>query len=131
MKVIDKIHFLIASICLLHTTGISSQNMTTSPYSMFGIGELTDGIIRSACRHGRRVSVGMRDPILINSVNPAGLTGLDSLRLVADATAFVKNEWVQFQRNPYECHFRQSSSFHGRTDYATLVYVGGVYPTVR
>ena len=43
MKVIDKIHFLIASICLLYTTGISSQNMTTSPYSMFGIGELTDG----------------------------------------------------------------------------------------
>ena len=52
MKVIDKIHFLITSICLLYTTGISSQNMTTSPYSMFGIGELTDG------QYGQHAAMG-------------------------------------------------------------------------
>ena len=128
MKVIDKIHFLIASICLLYTTGISSQNMTTSPYSMFGIGELTDGQYGQHAAMGG-VSVGMRDPILINSVNPAGLTGLDSLRLVADATAFVKNEWYSSRGTHTNATSGNLSSFSMGGRIMPRWYMSaGVYP---
>ena len=38
------------------------------------------------------LTVGMREGMLMNIENPAGLTALDSCKLFAEASAFVKNE---------------------------------------
>ena len=70
----------------------SAQNtMTSSPYSMFGLGEMASGLYgQNTSMAG--VTVGMREGMLMNIENPAGLTALDSCKLFAEASAFVKNE---------------------------------------
>jgi len=79
-------------ILLCLTTLLYSQNLTTSsPYSMFGLGEYAYGL------HGQNsamggVAYGMRNAWLINTENPAGLTGLDYNKLYFDASIFLKNE---------------------------------------
>jgi hypothetical protein len=78
--------------CLLMAASASAQNtMTSSPYSMFGLGEMASGLYgQNTSMAG--VTVGMREGILMNIENPAGLTALDSCKLFAEASAFVKNE---------------------------------------
>ena len=90
MKVIK---YLILSFLPVLTT--NAQNiMTSSPYSMFGLGEIVTGLYGSNSAMGG-VSTGMRDSWLINTENPAGLTGLDTLRLFAETSAFLKSESYQ------------------------------------
>lgn len=90
MKVIK---YLILSFLPVLTA--NAQNiMTSSPYSMFGLGEIATGLYGSNSAMGG-VSTGMRDSWLINTENPAGLTGLDTLRLFAETSAFLKSESYQ------------------------------------
>jgi hypothetical protein len=54
-----------------------SQNNTSSPYSLFGIGDL------ASIAYGRNLALGgsglgIRDPYLLNLKNPASLTAIDS-----------------------------------------------------
>ena len=69
----------------------SAQNaMTSSPYSMFGLGEMASGLYgQNTSMAG--VTVGMREGMLMNIENPAGLTALDSCKLFAEASAFVSD----------------------------------------
>ena len=68
MKAINCITFF-----LLITLKAQAQNvMTSSPYSMFGIGELESGLYGQNAAMGG-VSYGMRNSTLINIENPAGL----------------------------------------------------------
>lgn len=79
---------------LAFITGHAQNIMTSSPYSMFGVGEIVTGLYGSNAAMGG-VSTGMRNAWLINMENPAGLTGLDTLRLFAEAAAFLKSESYQ------------------------------------
>ena len=68
--------------------------MTSSPYSMFVLGEMASGLYgQNTSMAG--VTVGMREGMLMNIENPAGLTALDSCKLFAEASAFVKNDTAQ------------------------------------
>lgn len=128
MKVINKIQVLLTATCLLCAGGVAGQNMTTSPYSMFGIGELTDGQYGQNAAMGG-VSTGMREPMLINSVNPAGLTGLDSLRLIADASVFAKQEWYKSRGTSANATSGNLSSFSlGGRIMPHWYMAAGVYP---
>ena len=70
------------------TLKAQAQNvMTSSPYSMFGIGELESGLYGQNAAMGG-VSYGMRNSTLINIENPAGLTALDSKRLIDRALLY-------------------------------------------
>ena len=90
MKVIKHL-----TLFLLLTVTVNAQNiMTSSPYSMFGIGEIVTGLYGSNSAMGG-VSTGMRSTWLLNTENPAGLTGLDTLRLFAETSAFMKSESYQ------------------------------------
>jgi hypothetical protein len=72
---------------------------------------------------------GVISYVLINSVNPAGLTGLDSLRLVADATAFVKNEWYSSRGTHTNATSGNLSSFSMGGRIMPRWYMSaGVYP---
>lgn len=67
MKVIK---YLILSFLPVLTT--NAQNiMTSSPYSMFGLGEIVTGLYGSNSAMGG-VSTGMRDSWLINTETPPG-----------------------------------------------------------
>lgn len=59
----------------------SAQNTTNSPVSMFGIGDITTGESGKYAGMGG-VSIAMRSGNYLNMINPAGLTGVDSCRLV-------------------------------------------------
>lgn len=88
MKAIKYIFLFI----LLAVFPVKAQNvMTSSPYSMFGLGEISSGLYGQNAGMGG-VSYGMRDASLINIDNPAGLSGLDSCKLVAEVSAFIKQE---------------------------------------
>ena len=79
-------------LLLLMTLKAQTQNvMTSSPYSMFGIGELQNGLYGQNAGMGG-VAYGMRNNVLMNIENPAGLTALDSKRLLTELAIFAKNE---------------------------------------
>ncbi|MCC8198423.1 MAG: hypothetical protein LIP06_07565 [Tannerellaceae bacterium] len=88
MKVINYIFLLLFVTCRM---GIGQNVMTSSPYSMFGLGEVSYGLYGQNAAMGG-VSYGMRDKFLVNIENPAGLTGLDSMKLFAETSAFIKSE---------------------------------------
>lgn len=91
----------------------NAQNiMTSSPYSMFGVGEIVTGLYGSNSAMGG-VSTGMRNAWLINTENPAGLTGLDTLRLFAETSAFLKSE-------SYHSKSGSSKAFTGNMSAFTL-----------
>lgn len=72
-----------------------AQNvMTSSPYSMFGIGEIATDLSGANAAMGG-VSTAMRGKALINTDNPAGLVGLDTCRLLAETSAFIKWEYYR------------------------------------
>lgn len=101
------------TLFLLLTTAGKAQNiMTSSPYSMFGIGEIVTGLYGSNSAMGG-VSTGMRGSWLLNTENPAGLTGLDTLRLFAEASAFLKSE-------SYQSKSGDSRAFTGNVSAFTL-----------
>lgn len=77
---------------LLSLISLNAQNvMTSSPYSMFGVGEMESGFYGSNAAMGG-VAIGMRGSRLINTDNPAALTSLDSCRLIAEVSVFGKLE---------------------------------------
>lgn len=87
MRAINCMTFL-----LLVALKAQTQNvMTSSPYSMFGIGELENGLYGQNAGMGG-VVYGMRNNTLINIENPAGLTALDSKRLLTELSIFAKSE---------------------------------------
>lgn len=108
MKVIKYLTFF-----LFLTITANAQNiMTSSPYSMFGIGEIATGLYGSNSAMGG-VTIGMRDGWLLNTGNPAGLTGIDTLRLFAETSAFLKSESYQSKNG-------NSNAFSGNVSAFTL-----------
>ena len=91
----------------------SAQNaMTSSPYSMFGLGEMASGLYgQNTSMAG--VTVGMREGMLMNIENPAGLTALDSCKLFAEASAFVKNERYRSDGSSSNAFTGNFSAFSG------------------
>ena len=101
----------------------SAQNaMTSSPYSMFGLGEMASGLYgQNTSMAG--VTVGMREGMLMNIENPAGLTALDSCKLFAEASAFVKNERYRSDGSSSNAFTEFLRFLIGRAYHATVVYV--------
>ncbi len=71
----------------------AQNQMTSSPYSMFGIGEFQTGLYGANSAMGG-VSYGIRDNNFINMENPAGLVSLDSNRLYAETSAFGRFDYT-------------------------------------
>ncbi|MDR1096543.1 MAG: hypothetical protein LBL57_00265 [Tannerella sp.] len=89
-------------LSLLFLPEAFAQNvMTSSPYSMFGLGEMANGLYGQAVGMGG-VAYGMRNPLLLNIENPAGLAGVDTCRLLADVSTFLKREHARSGGNSNE-----------------------------
>ncbi len=65
-------------IFLLSTFSIFSQNNTSSPYSMFGIGDLENKKFGISNAMGG-VGIGVRNPYILNFTNPASYSSMDTL----------------------------------------------------
>ena len=94
MRVIRGYIFAFVFVFMIAEGLFAQHTMTSSPYSMFGLGEMASGLYgQNVSMAG--VSIGMRDGKLINGENPAGLTAMDTCSLLAEASAFIKSERYQ------------------------------------
>ncbi|MDR2918116.1 MAG: hypothetical protein LBV72_01965 [Tannerella sp.] len=89
---------------------IGQNVMTSSPYSMFGIGEITTGL------HGQNSAMGgaaygSRNLLFINTDNPAGLVGMDSCKLIVDVSGFAKYESYKSNNNSNDAFTGNVSAF--------------------
>jgi hypothetical protein len=68
---------------------LPAQNLSTSPYSRFGIGDLVNRSTgRSQAMGG--LSCGLRSGVNLNLMNPASLGGIDTLNFVFEVAGFDK-----------------------------------------
>lgn len=80
--------FLFATFSL-HGQNVDGVN-TCTPYSMFGLGELSDATHATSKAMGG-IGVGIRDNRFINIMNPASLTARDTLSFMFDVGLAQKN----------------------------------------
>jgi len=78
-----KKHFLVGVIMLLSATGLCAQSGTNSPYSQYGLGVLTDQS-QGFNRGMNGVGIGLRQGNIVNTLNPASYSAVDSLTMIFD-----------------------------------------------
>lgn len=83
---------IIALACMIQATAQSSG--TNSPYSRYGWGVLADEAM-GFNKGMAGVSLGIRDPNIINRQNPASYSEMDSLRLLFDIGLSLQNNWMR------------------------------------
>jgi len=68
---------------------LRSQNSTSSPFSMFGIGEIEKRTFGRTAGMGD-VGIGFQAENFLNRHNPASLSGIDTLRFIIDVSVALK-----------------------------------------
>ncbi|MGQ7869919.1 hypothetical protein [Sunxiuqinia sp. sy24] len=81
-----KKHLLIASSLILLTCATFAQNNTSSPYSMYGLGELRFQSTPHNSAMGN-AGIGMLSDNFLNTLNPASYSALDSMTFVFEMGA--------------------------------------------
>jgi hypothetical protein len=110
------------------STKVAAQNMTTSPYSMFGVGIIDMGEYgRSAGMAG--TGIGTKFDNTLNTNNPASLSSIDSMRFIFDFTTEGKYSKFYSQgsiRNSPNANYRRlAAGFRFSPRWATSV---GIMP---
>lgn len=83
-----------ASLLLLSSLGLHAQSGTNSPYSQYGLGELSEQS-GSFSRGMNGLAYGLRLNNQVNALNPASYSALDSLSFIFDAG--VSLQMTQFK----------------------------------
>ncbi|MDR0421030.1 MAG: hypothetical protein LBH30_06260 [Prevotellaceae bacterium] len=95
LKIYEKILIVLTTITVLSTNTVLAQRdgdafRTYSPYTLYGIGDMyRQGSIANKAMGG--INYGARDPLGINSYNPAALSIQDSLVVMLDFAVGSKN----------------------------------------
>ncbi|MDD3196454.1 MAG: hypothetical protein PHU68_11760 [Paludibacter sp.] len=76
-------HFLFVVVMVVCSGWILAQNNTNSPYTRFGYGELIENYTAEQRAMGG-IAIAGRNPLSINTVNPASYTSVDSLTFMFD-----------------------------------------------
>jgi len=84
-----KKQLLFSFFVFLVITRSQAQNNTSSPFSMFGIGEIESRDYGRTTGMGS-VGIGIQSENFLNRRNPAALSGMDTLRFVLDVSASMK-----------------------------------------
>lgn len=93
---------------VLSFTKLNAQS-TYSPYSVLGLGELESREYAKTAGMGG-IGIGMRDYDFLNTLNPAALTALDSLRFIFDFSASAKGSSFSSRSNKdntFNANFRK------------------------
>ncbi|MCC8155553.1 MAG: hypothetical protein LIP01_16075 [Tannerellaceae bacterium] len=102
--------YILLSFIFLPVLLKSQNNLTSSPYSMYGVGEIISGLYGQNSAMGG-VAYGMNNPGLINVDNPAGLTGMDFMKIYAETSVFLKNSWYSSGGDSHKALTGNLSSF--------------------
>jgi len=74
---------------LLFLPDVQAQNSTSSPLSIFGIGEIEPRDFSRTTGMGS-VGIGLQSENYLNRRNPAGIAGIDTLRFILDVSVAMK-----------------------------------------
>ena len=100
---------LVFMLMLLFLPVMQAQNGTSSPFSIFGIGEIeVRDFGRTTAMGG--VGIGYQSENFLNRRNPAGLSGIDTLRFILDVSAAIK--FSQFRTKDFKA---QTTNFNFKT----------------
>ena len=110
--------FLVGFVMTIMSTAAFAQSNTNSPYSQFGLGDLSDqGVGFNKGMNG--VGIAMRKGSEVNPMNPASYSSVDSLSMIFDAG--LSGQITNFNEN----EIRQSSKSGG------FEYVAGLFRACR
>ncbi|MDR2691945.1 MAG: hypothetical protein LBB73_06560, partial [Dysgonamonadaceae bacterium] len=91
----NKIKMVLRVFALAVFPGIAfAQNSTNSPYTRYGYGSLADKAFASQRAMGG-IGYGLRSPYMINPMNPASYSGIDSLTFMFDMGAMAQVAWFE------------------------------------
>ena len=94
-----KIKLVVSVIILLTIPSISfAQNNTNSPYTRYGYGNLADKAF-AAQRGMGGIGYGLRNPQLINPMNPASFSSVDSMTFMMDFGVMGQLAWFKDDLN--------------------------------
>ncbi len=106
-------------VILLHLTNAAmAQNSISSPYTRFGFGEL-NSMSLAAGRSMGGVGVGMRNKGMINPLNPASFTNIDTLSFAFEVGGSARMSKIRSGEN-------SQTDFNGNFD-----YVVGQFPLCK
>jgi hypothetical protein len=85
---------LFACLLLFATTAFAQNNNTSSPYTRYGYGQLSDNGL-AAQRGMGGIGYGLRNSKLINPLNPASYSAVDSMTFMLDLGLTGQISWVK------------------------------------
>jgi len=91
-----------------------TQNTTNSPYTYYGYGRLADKAFASQRAMGG-IGYGLRNPSMINPMNPASYSGIDSMTFMFDAGAMAQFSWFQDEKG-------KERKLNGNLEYIALQF---------
>ena len=92
--IIALLWMVILSPFTLHLSSLSAQNLTSSPYSRYGYGDMNENV-PTAYRSMGGVGFGMRNNRAINPAQPASYTSCDTMTFMMDVAASAS--WSRYQ----------------------------------
>jgi hypothetical protein len=111
----DKIKLVLWAVALVAFPNIAfTQNSTNSPYTRYGYGSLADKAFASQRAMGG-IGYGVRSPYMINPMNPASYSGIDSLTFMFDLGAMAQFAWFEDDAN-------KERKLNGNLEYVALQF---------
>lgn len=86
-----RFRYTLCAFLLMMLTGMAvAQNNTNSPYTRYGLGDLSDQFFGNSKAMGG-IAIGLRDNAQINPVNPASYTAIDTLTFLFEGGVTLQN----------------------------------------
>ncbi|GHU87816.1 membrane protein [Bacteroidia bacterium] len=110
-----KIKTILLLVCLAFIqVSLSAQNNTNSPYSRYAYGVLSDQAFGGQRAMGG-IGFGLRDPKMINPLNPASFSSVDSMTFMLDLGITGQLAWFNDQGN-------KDKKFNGNIEYIAMQF---------
>jgi Outer membrane protein transport protein (OMPP1/FadL/TodX). len=110
-----KLGFLIVLLFLIQTR-VSAQNTSNSPYTRYGYGQLGNDALGVQRAMGG-VGYGIRNPKIINVLNPASFSKVDSMTFMLDVGITGQLGWFKDPQTN-----SKSRKTNGRLDYVAMQF---------
>ncbi|MDR2622807.1 MAG: hypothetical protein LBC48_09595 [Dysgonamonadaceae bacterium] len=111
----NKIKLVLWAVALAIIPDIAfTQNNTNSPHTYYGYGNLADKAFAPQRAMGG-IGFGVRSPHMINPMNPASYSGIDSLTFMFDLGAMAQFAW-------FEDEINKERKLNGNLEYIALQF---------
>ena len=110
-----KMRIVILGLLLIFVQiALLAQNSTNSPYTIYGYGELSDPSFGAQKAMGG-IGYGLREANIINPLNPASFSRVDSMTFMLDMA-------LSLQRSSFDDGMNKSKNTNARLDYVAMQF---------